>query len=235
VNGGTSLAGSSISPGGFVSIFGTDLAATGPLGEGALHIPLPTNLSGVSVTINGEAVPIYFVSAFQVKVQAPWDLDTTKPAAVIVTSNGVSSEAANVSTASLSPAVFALHGHAIAINLDGTLAAPAGSMSGLTTHPTKRGGIVQVYATGLGPVRPPVSSGGIPPSGVLVNTVNTPTVLVGNVPASVLFSGLTPQFVGVNQVNVRIPAVAPTGTSVPLQIRIGSSTSPATVTIAVDQ
>jgi uncharacterized protein (TIGR03437 family) len=154
---------------------------------------------------------------------------------VIVTSNSVSSEAANVSTAALSPAVFALNGHAIAINLDGTLAAPAGSIFGLTTHPVKRGGIVQVYATGLGPVKPPVATGGIPPAGVLVYTVNTPTVLVGDVPGSVLFSGLTPQFVGVNQVNVMIPANAPTGASVPLQIRMDSSTSPATVTIAVDQ
>jgi uncharacterized protein (TIGR03437 family) len=68
VNGGTFLAGSSISPGGFVSIFGTDLAATGPQGVGARSIPLPTILSNVSVTINGEAAPIYFVLAFQVKV-----------------------------------------------------------------------------------------------------------------------------------------------------------------------
>lgn len=218
-----------------MSIFGTNLANTSPQGEIAPSIPLPTSLSNVSVTVNGEVAPIYFVSPLQVNIQAPWDLDTTKPAAVIVTNNGVSSAAANVSTASMAPAVLSLNGQAIAINLDGTLAAPAGSIFGLTTHPVKRGEVIQVYATGLGSVKPLVSTGGTPPPGVLANTVNTPTLLVGNVSANVLFSGLTPQFVGVNQINVTIPSNTPTGDSVLLQILIGSATSPSAVTIAVDQ
>jgi uncharacterized protein (TIGR03437 family) len=45
---------------------------------------------------------------------------------------------------------------------------------------------------------------------------------------------LTPQFVGVNQVNINVPADAPTGNNVPLQIQIGSNTSPATITMAIE-
>jgi uncharacterized protein (TIGR03437 family) len=41
--------------------------------------------------------------------------------------------------------------------------------------------------------------------------------------------------VGVNQVNIVIPATAPTGNAVPLQIQAGGVTSPSTVTIAVSQ
>jgi uncharacterized protein (TIGR03437 family) len=54
-------------------------------------------------------------------------------------------------------------------------------------------------------------------------------------PADVLFSGLQPQFVGVNQVNIIIPPNAPTGEAVPIQFQVGGITSPATVTIAVTQ
>jgi uncharacterized protein (TIGR03437 family) len=53
--------------------------------------------------------------------------------------------------------------------------------------------------------------------------------------AQVLFSGLQPQFVGVNQVNIIIPPNAPTGDAVPLQIQMGGITSPNNVTIAVTQ
>jgi uncharacterized protein (TIGR03437 family) len=54
-------------------------------------------------------------------------------------------------------------------------------------------------------------------------------------PGDVLFSGLQPQFVGVNQVNIVIPPNAPTGDAVQLQFQVGGITSPDTVTIAVSQ
>jgi len=46
------------------------------------------------------------------------------------------------------------------------------------------------------------------------------------------FSGLSPQFVGVNQLNVIVPKAAP-GDAVPIQIQVGGITSPSTITIAV--
>jgi uncharacterized protein (TIGR03437 family) len=53
------------------------------------------------------------------------------------------------------------------------------------------------------------------------------------VSAPVEFSGLSPQFVGVNQLNVRVPAGVTPGNTVPLQISIGGLTSTNQVTIAV--
>jgi uncharacterized protein (TIGR03437 family) len=61
-----------------------------------------------------------------------------------------------------------------------------------------------------------------------------PTVLIGGVQAHVSFSGLSPQFVGVNQLNVEIPNVAP-GNSLALQIQVGGITSPNSITMAVSQ
>ena len=71
-------------------------------------------------------------------------------------------------------------------------------------------------------------AGGSPPS----VTDMTPVVLVGGVPGEVLFSGLAPGFVGLYQVNVRIPEAAPVGDAVEVVLTIGGVISN-TVTIAV--
>ena len=49
----------------------------------------------------------------------------------------------------------------------------------------------------------------------------------------VAFSGLSPQFVGVNQVNIVVPAGVTPGNAVPLQISVGGLTSTNQVTMAI--
>jgi uncharacterized protein (TIGR03437 family) len=56
--------------------------------------------------------------------------------------------------------------------------------------------------------------------------------MIGEVRASVLFSGLAPTFVGLYQINVQVPAAAPFGNAVPLVVSIGGAIAQ-TVTIAV--
>jgi uncharacterized protein (TIGR03437 family) len=58
-------------------------------------------------------------------------------------------------------------------------------------------------------------------------------VLIGGVEGQVAFSGLSPEFVGVNQLNVQVPAGVAPGDAVPLVIDIGGRLSRADVTIAV--
>jgi uncharacterized protein (TIGR03437 family) len=60
-----------------------------------------------------------------------------------------------------------------------------------------------------------------------VHTQDTLTVKIGGVPATVGFSGLSPGSVGLYQVNVTLPANAPTG-SQDLIVSIGGATSIAT-------
>jgi uncharacterized protein (TIGR03437 family) len=62
--------------------------------------------------------------------------------------------------------------------------------------------------------------------------VDKPEVLIGDVPATVQFAGLSPQFVGVNQINVIVPQVAKAGV-LPIQIKEGSLVTSNQVTIAV--
>jgi uncharacterized protein (TIGR03437 family) len=77
-----------------------------------------------------------------------------------------------------------------------------------------------LFGTGFGPVSPSVGSGQ-PGQGSQNLTVQTPVVLFGDRPGRVLYSGLAAGLVGVYQVNVEVPADAPTGDSVPVIVGIG--------------
>ncbi len=236
LNGASFTKGQAITPGSLISIFGTNLASK--LAQ-ADTIPLSKSLGGVTVLfINGNTAlnaPMLFALGTQLNVQVPWDLVPAGASAnvkVIVTSNGVNSNTENVAVGPFSPGVFASNGLAIAVNSDGTLAWPNGAVPGLTTHPAKIGDVVIVYATGLGAVASAPADGENSLDQLRTNLV-TPQIMIGGVSAQVEFAGLSPQFVGVNQINVKIPSVAP-GNSVPFQIVLGGITTSGTA-IAVSQ
>jgi uncharacterized protein (TIGR03437 family) len=225
-----------VAPGSLVSIFGGNLA--GGLAQ-ADSIPLATSLSNVSVTFNGIPAPLLFVSSGQINAQLPWNVlssGNSGTANVVVTNNKQASTAQTLQVGPFSPGIFAVGNIAVAINSDGSLAAPANAIPGIATHPAKIGdpnGLV-ILCTGLGAVTPaPVS--GAASLDVLRTAVTTPTVLIGGQAAQVFFAGLSPQFVGVNQINLTIPAGTPTGNAVPIQISVGGITTSATITIAVSQ
>jgi uncharacterized protein (TIGR03437 family) len=247
LNGASFAKGQPVTVGSLVSIFGTNLASK--IAE-ADTIPLSNSLGGVTVQfVNGATTlnaPMLFVKpddpanqvSSQLNVQVPWELVPQGTTAnvnvnVIVTNNGVASAPSQVTVGPFSPGVFSSNGLAIAVNADGTLAWPTGTIPGVTTHPAKIGDLIIVYATGLGAVANPPADGQNSLDQLRTNLV-PPQVMIGGVSAPVAFAGLSPQFVGVNQLNVTVPNVAP-GNSVPLQIQLGGITSPASVTMAVTQ
>lgn len=70
VNGASFTAGAPVSPGELASIFGTNLASAA---IGADVKPLPTNLNGLTVTVNGELAPLVYANPTQINFQVPWD------------------------------------------------------------------------------------------------------------------------------------------------------------------
>ena len=91
---------------------------------------------------------------------------------------------------------------------------------------------VELYGTGLGPVSY-VPEDGAPASLTQLSAAKIPvTVTVGGLPAQVLFAGLAPGTVGLYQINVQIPADAPTGDAVEV-IVTQNNVSSRPVTIAV--
>jgi uncharacterized protein (TIGR03437 family) len=235
LNGASFTKGQAVAPGSLVSIFGTDLSAGLTQND---TVPLSTSLSNVSVRINNIPAGLYFVSPGQVNAQVPWDVlpsaGSSGTATVVVTRNGVGSQPEPVTIVPVAPAIFYLPdagGWAIAINADGSLAAPENAIPGVATHPAGVGDVVAILATGLGAVDSPIANGA-GSTDKLRRTVVLPLVLLGGQSAPVAFSGLSPQFPGVNQVNITVPQGAPRGT-VPLQLQAGGITSPDAAKVAL--
>ena len=236
VNGASFVSGQPITGGSLVSIFGSNFASAI---AGADTIPLSTSLGGVTVKfVNGNtstSAPLLFVNSTQINAQVPWNLvpgGASQNVNVIVTTGAGSSTPVAVGVGPFSPGIFSIGTLAAAQNVDGTLAQPSGSIPGRATHPAKIGDTIIIYATVLGAIDSSIADGDIPQK--LTNTLTIPIVLIGGVSAHVDFSGMSPQFVGVNQLNVVVPNTSP-GNAVSLQIQVGGINSPSSITMAVSQ
>ncbi|MBL8292234.1 MAG: hypothetical protein JNN08_10380 [Bryobacterales bacterium] len=233
LNSATYVRGQAVSPGSLVAIFGSELAAG--LAQ-ADSIPLSTTLANVSVTFNSVPAPLTFVSPGQINAQLPWNVlssgSLSGTAQVVVTRNGVASAPKSVEIAPFSPGIYAVDNRAIAINLDGSLAQPAGSIPGINARPARQGDAIIILGTGLGAVDSTLDNGAA--SRDRLRTVNTPPmVLINGMTSPVLFAGLSPDFVGVYQVNATVPATTGAGATLPLQWSVGGVTSTDRTTIAV--
>jgi uncharacterized protein (TIGR03437 family) len=212
-----------------VSIFGTNLAS-GTAFAGA--IPLPPTLGGVSVTFNNLAAPLLFVSPQQINAQLPWAVPTSGPVTVVVSNGTAASAPQSVQVGSFSPGLFTIAGYAVAVNPDGSLAAPTGAIPGIASHPATPGDSLVLYGSGFGPVNPPATTGDNSLD-TQRNATSTPIVTIAGVPATVTFAGLSPQFVGVYQINVTMPSSESPANAAPILIDTGGVTGAIQTAIAV--
>jgi uncharacterized protein (TIGR03437 family) len=248
-NGASFVPGQAVAPGSLVSVFGSHFA--GVFFTAAPAVPLPNQLAGVAVTFNGEPGNMVHViqnvgghpaNTDQVNVQVPWNAlpagATTGNAQVVVTRNGVASPPVTIPLATAAPGLFSLYPadstgvlRPVAFDANYVWAFPAGTFGIAKTSPIKIGSALVMLATGLGPVTNQPADGAAPYAES--DTVTQPVVLIGNVPAQVIFSGLAPGFVGVYQINVIVAPGTPTGNAVPLQIQMNGITTSSQLQIAV--
>jgi uncharacterized protein (TIGR03437 family) len=87
----------------------------------------------------------------------------------------------------------------------------------------RRGEVIQLYATGCGKTNPGTTDGRAPSA--LSPTIANTAAFVGNVPATVQFSGAHPQFPGVCQINVVVPDQAFITGQTPLFVTVGGIAS----------
>ena len=161
-----------------------------------------TTLTGVQVLLNGSALPLTYVSDTQINLFVPQDAPLGTGTLTVVTPSGTRATA-GVNVAALQPGIFA-----------GGVVHAGSTVSALTT-PVQAGDYIEIYCTGLGPAQL---------VGGLQQTVLTPAVFIGAVPVQPVFSGLTPLFVGLYQVNVQVPGGLATGLQ-PLLLSIDASHS----------
>jgi uncharacterized protein (TIGR03437 family) len=210
-----------IAPGGFAAIFGSGLAATTRTWTATdfTNGSLPTQLDGVSVTIDGKLAYVYFVSPSQIDVIAPAD-SASGPVQVVVTNNGVPGATANAQFQRVSPAFFAAGKYVLATHQDGTLIGPANFLPGAT--PAAPNETIMIYGTGFGTTTSVVDGLVLTTP---VNLVTPPTITIGSMPGIVTFSGLISA--GLDQINMKVPAglLSPGVTDVPISAVTGAATT----------
>ena len=207
-----------VSGGTLISAFGSGLA---PASEQAQAIPLPTNLGGVSVTVNGVPAPLLFVSGGQINLQVPFGASGSS-ATIVVNNNGTASNEVSVPLAASSPGIFSVDGTGFGpgtvVHADFSLVSEAAPAAVAET--------VIIFLTGLGELSPPIPDGAAGPVDPLSRTTDPDLlVLFGSEAGTVLFSGAAPGFVGLYQINVTIPNPVVTGAAVPVVIFTGNAFS----------
>ncbi len=235
-----SYAGVTISPGEFVSLFGTAIGPVAPAAMSVVASYATTTLGGVSVTIDGMAAAMIYVSANQLTVQVPYTVTLGAAKVVAVLNNGVPEAfAPNVTIAATAPGLFldaGVTGQCAALRFSAatsTFSVNSANSAALV------GDTVVFYLTGEGIYDmsvPALVSGYIVPTNLiavpLVQMSPLPTVIIGGVGASVTYAGVVPgSLIGVFQINAIVPAGSTTGASVPVSITIGGVITQAGATI----
>ena len=208
--------------GGLVTIFGDNLANQT---ASAASTPLPTSLGNTCVTVNGANLPLMFVSPEQINAQLPFVVGVSN---MLVHNPGGLSNIFVSNVNSSAPAIFRVSGpnnnsFAAVFREDNKLAT--------LSSPLRANEIAVIYATGLGSVTPIALPGYSAPDSPLSTVVNQPTVTFGGVPGDIFFAGLSPGYVGLYQLNVRVPIGAPLGAEVPLEVSAGNQSSKVSVRI----
>jgi uncharacterized protein (TIGR03437 family) len=179
--------------------------AGGVRGEGvtaAQAVPLPRQLDGVKVTVNGRDAPLYAVANVngqeQVNFQVPWETEATT-ARIVVARDNTASPAVDVAVRALQPGIFELNGGGAIVvrTVDNTLVTaerPLGSRES-----------VYLYATGLGPVDANPGTGNAGPRNPLART-NNPIGHDRRCRKRGAVLGPRPDFAIIYQVNILAPA-----------------------------
>ncbi len=220
----------SVVPGELLSIFGVHVAGqaiTPPAGQVA------TSLQGTSVTINGIASPLLYVSPQQINLQAPFEIAGAAQADITLASTRLNlSDSRTVAvgasnpTAFLAPTLLYSQGPFAACIVSGEvynggpipLAFNADGSRNTCANLAAAGSVVRIFLAGLGVTSPSQATGAISPSPG--QPLNLPLTVIGGVPASIVSAVAAPGSIsGVWQVDIRMPP-ADTG-AVPVSLAVG--------------
>jgi uncharacterized protein (TIGR03437 family) len=184
---------------------------------------LPTSLSGVSVTIDGEPAFVEYISPTQINVLAPSD-STTGSVNVVVNNNSMVSAPATAQMQTYAPAFFIQPGTSFAF----ASLLPSYTLIS-SSVPAQPGDTVVLWGTGFGPTTPQAPASAIV-SGAPI--APTPTVTVGGVSVPVLSSILAAGSAGLYQIAIQLPANVPTG-AVAIQAAVGGAKTQSGATILI--
>ncbi len=204
-----------IQPGEWVSIYGTNLAS----GIVNWNGDFPTTLAGTTVTINNKNAYLFFLSQGQIDVQAPDDTATGTVPVVVTTPAGTATS--TVTLGKYGPAFCVIGGKYVAgiiVRNDGSgtqgggtydFIGPPGSPLGFPTVPVKSGDVVELFGVGFGPTDPVIPSGTLLKPGQFGTATSPVTMLINGIAVTPAFVGITEA--GTFQINMTIPPAVGTG------------------------
>jgi uncharacterized protein (TIGR03437 family) len=198
-----------------------------------------TELAETRVLFDGLPAPLVYVTKNQLSAVVPygaerslvWGAPGFRSGLIDVRLEyqGARSRAARLLLKESVPAIFSADssgkGQGAILNQDGS--------RNSAENPAARGSVVMIFATGEGATNPPGVDGAIA-GAVLPKPALLVGATIGGVSAEVQYAGAAPDLMaGVLQVNAKVPESITPGPAVGVQTRIGQSTSPAGVTLAV--
>lgn len=209
-----------ISPGGFLSIYRPESPAAN-LADFDAERQAPYTvapLGNAQVFFGATPPPLQFASPGRINVIVPYSVTKYTSTQIRVQRGDALSLPVEFATAVAQPAVYQRNGSAYAYNA--TTKAPIGASA-----PAHAGDVLTLYVIGLGEADRTLPDGSISP---LSPPARVPGVSVdfGGKPAAVEFAGLTPDSVGLYQINIVVPNGI-SGASVPLTVSIKEQTSSA--------
>jgi len=189
-----------LAPDSIGAMFGTRLATQI---DAASALPLPTSLAGTTVYLNGIAAPLFFVSPSQINYQLPSGLAAGANVSVVVAAGDGAVSQGQVQIAAEAPGIYTADasgsgGPAAVWTADGvTYTAVTNPDNSL--YPIPAGAYLILFGTGLRNAPDPNPSDG---NGVAESLQAS----FGGVSAPVAFAGAQGGFVGLDQINLQIPA-----------------------------
>jgi uncharacterized protein (TIGR03437 family) len=199
--------GPSFAPGMLMSVFGAGMSFGNAQTIATTPLPL-TSSSGTSITINGIATPLLYISPTQINLQIPYEAAVGK--AVLTVSAGGQTASINLTIQAAAPGIFvdSQTGHIV----------PNEAAAG--------GSTLAFFITGAGLVTPGEPTGNVPTTGT-TPVPNLPVTLrVGGVPVTPVYVGIPTWSVGVLQINFVVPVGLAAGPQ-PVLVTIGGVSSAA--------
>ena len=204
--------------------YGTKALSPDDIQGGTLPTVFPG--TGVHVLIGNIVANLIYVSPTQINFLVPPNLIPTALNLQVVVDSWAG-PAIPIQLTAAAPALFQLDPqNAIATEADGSVITPS--------TPAKPGDVIVLYATGLGQTLPPVVYSLIPRAAASLTEFASFTVSLDGTavdPAAILYAGIAPNFGGLYQINLALPASA--GPNPQISIGVAGSLSPPGVTLPV--
>jgi uncharacterized protein (TIGR03437 family) len=174
---------------------------------------MPLALEGVTVLVNGMPSNLFYVSPGQINFLVPYEI-TTSTVNIQVVRQGAAGPAVTLPMQAVAPGFFVWNSNlALGEHVDGTLISPQA--------PAHEGEVVVLYAGGLGRTAPDITSGQIVNRATPILLASQLEVLLNGVPCpagSVFYAGLAPDFAGLYQINLQLPANVPANPQIQISI-----------------